>query len=99
MKAHVQLTPAQRDEVNKRIKLAYKAGFNDGCEQASLFHLTALHNLHDWQLKGLENELKEVLSIAIAAQKDPDMIDRMRLKMSDLGIEIQGRFQTEPREK
>lgn len=45
MKSHVELLPAQRREVNERIRAGFKAGYNLGCESALLFALSALHNL------------------------------------------------------
>jgi hypothetical protein len=45
MKSHVELLPAQRREVNERIRAAFKAGYNMGCESACLFNLVALNNL------------------------------------------------------
>jgi hypothetical protein len=92
MNSHVQLLPNQRREVNKRIVTAY----NSGCESALLFSLSALHNLYDWKAAPMQKFLNEVLTFANAAQNDVDMIDRMKLKMSDLGITIEGKFQTEP---
>jgi len=96
MKSRIELLPAQRREVNERIKAAFKAGYNMGCESACLFNLTALNNLHGWEETGLKNQLDEVLKIADAAAKDPYMIDRMKIKMQSIGIEIQGRFDVEP---
>jgi len=95
MKAHIELTPSQRREVNSRIKKSFVSGYNNGCESALLFSLSALHNLYDWKAAPMQKFLNEVLNFANAAQSDPDMIDRMKLKMSDLGIEIQGKFNTE----
>jgi hypothetical protein len=50
MKSHVKLLPAQRREVNERIRAAFKAGYNMGCESACLFNLVALNNLHVSQI-------------------------------------------------
>lgn len=96
MKAHIPLTRKQCDEVNRRIMAAYKAGCNDGSEQALLFSLIALNNLHGWTEKPLEKVLKETERIAGETQKDPDGFYRMRRHMKELGIEIQGRFYTLP---
>jgi len=53
MKSHVELLPAQRREVNERIRAGFKAGYNLGCESALLFALAALHNLYGWGAKPL----------------------------------------------
>jgi hypothetical protein len=99
MKARIELTSLQCREVNNRIKKSFVTGYNNGCESALLFSLSALHNLYDWKSAPMQKFLNEVLNIANAAGKDPDMVDRMKLKMSDLGIEIQGQFYTLPREE
>ena len=98
MKSHVQLLPAQRREVNERIRAGFKAGYNLGCESALLFALSALYNLYGWGTKPLLKFLNEVLQFANASAEDRYMIDRMKIKMRDLGIEIHDKFDVEPPE-
>lgn len=98
MNSIIPLSSKQRKEVNARIRAGFKAGYNLGCESALLFALSALHNLYGWGTKPLLKFLNEVLQFANASAEDRYMIDRMKIKMRDLGIEIQEKFDVEPPE-
>jgi len=86
MKAHVQLTPAQRREINGMLKNAYSKGVDAGI----FFVLASLHDVYDWSGDPICKIMEQVKIFMKESLKDPDMVDRLKIMLKGAGVTEKG---------